>query len=127
MKENEMRGNNQKMKKHNTKPNGKEFSKLTLWVFTYFAVSDAFVADVAVVYLFYFLITCHIFICILIRSLLCCIAFQCISLHSATFHCILLFRCSSVVPVLFFPKTLQKKSLLLNRNTSVPFYIWPTI
>lgn len=127
MKENEMRGNNQKMKKHNTKPNGKEFSKLTLWVFTYFAVSDAFVADVAVVYLFYFLITCHIFICILIRSLLCCIAFQCISLHSATFHCILLFRCSSVVLVLFFPNTLQKKSLLLNRNTSVPFYIWPTI
>lgn len=113
MKENEMRGNNQKMKKHNTKPNGKESSKLTLWVFTYFAVSDAFVADVAVVYLFYFLITCHIFICILIRSLLCCIAFQCISLHSATFHCILLFRCSSVVLVLFFSKNVTKEKFVV--------------
>ena len=97
------------MKKHNTKRTLNAFNRLTLWVLTYFAVSVAFAVDVVLVYL-PSVFTClllelpHKFICLLIRSLLYCIAIQCISLHSATFHCILIimFRRVVVVLVLFF-------------------------
>lgn len=99
------------MKKHNTKRTLNAFNRLTLWVLAYFALSVAFAVDVVVVYLFslaYYLT--HKFICILIRSLLYCIAFQGISWHSATFQCILLFRRVVVVLALFFfPKRYTRK------------------
>ena len=126
-----MRRNNQRNwnEKHNTKRTLNAFNRLTLWVLTYFALSVAFAVDVVVVYLFslaYYLP--HKFICILIRSLLYCIAFQCISWHSATFQCIFYcFGASLLFWLCFSFQNVTKEKFVRSRNTSVTFYIWLTI